>query len=299
MLQRASQCSTLTLVVLEQEKTKAREALTRLSHVTPADLSTTLQHRYYLRGVATKPNVTYILRPASQHDSQQDTEMFTDSDAPPGMQWWRIEYVVNATNSRILKTRSTTDDVLRAVELEHTQALLVYASERAITFETNPDLPRGLKRFVELDNEQFATEILDHQDFQPRGWTTQPPSSRRQSIDSTTVNIDDGAMHDDLPPAYDFGEHARGWEDEKAPLVDPTQMSGVESGYDSPPAHEIRLDDEDEGHEMIETGSGMFNPSQEDKRRSDSTMMDVGREAEQENKKPDIHEEDQAKRVYE
>jgi len=270
------------MIVLEEEKTKAREALTRLSHVTPSDLSTKLSHRYHLRGVATKPNVTYILRPLLQHNSQQDdTDMYTDSDAPPGMQWWRIEYDVNATNARILQTSSTTDDVLRAVELEHTQALLVYASDRAITFESNVELPRNLRQFIELDNEQFAEELLDHQDYRPTGWNVQPPSSRRQSMDSTTVNIDHG-MQDDSPPEYDAGDRPHSYADEKTSMIDPSQMSGVETGYDSPPAHEIRLDDEDDSQEMVQTGAVMFNPVHEERRRSDSTMIDVSQEAEQE-----------------
>ena len=270
----------LTIAVLEQENIKAREALTRLSHVTPSDLSTTLKHRYHLRGVATKPNVTYILRPLSQHESQQDDmDIYTDNDAPSGMQWWRIEYDVNANNARILQTSSTTDDVLRAVELEHTQALLVYASDRAITFESNAELSRNLRQFIELDNEQFAEELLDHQGFGQSGWNTQPPSSRRQSMDSTTVNVDD-RMHDDLPPAYDAANHPHTYVDEKTSTIDPTQMSGVEAGYDSPPAHEIRLDDDEENQEMVDTGAGLFNPVEEERRKSDSTMMDVNRETE-------------------
>ena len=41
--------------------------------------------------------------------------------------------------------KSTQDDVIRAVELEHNQALLVYASDRAISDEVNVELSSTLK----------------------------------------------------------------------------------------------------------------------------------------------------------
>lgn len=75
--------------------------LAQLSQETPTELSTSLnKHRYSLRGVATKPHVTYLLTPRDPTDSG----MVDDEDAPEGMQWWRIEYDVQVNGARVMKT---------------------------------------------------------------------------------------------------------------------------------------------------------------------------------------------------
>lgn len=90
--------------VLNEESQKAQQLLSRLWQSTtesiPAD---SLKHRYWLRGVATKSSVTYLLRPRDQ-DAAASNAMVEDDEAPEGMQWWRIEYDENG--SKISKTVS-------------------------------------------------------------------------------------------------------------------------------------------------------------------------------------------------
>lgn len=121
--------------------------LARLSQSAPPGLEGgVLRHRYTLRGVSTKPHVTYVLRPKSDTaDQGPDADMFSDGDAPEGMQWWRIEYDVTFNGPKTLVTRSTEDDVLRAVELEHNQALLVYASDNAINHPESQETSQVLQ----------------------------------------------------------------------------------------------------------------------------------------------------------
>ena len=89
--------------------------------------------------------------------------MVDDEDVPEGMQWWRIEYDIQVSGAKVMKTvcvknlswlhdandrrwqKSTQDDVIRAAELEHNQALLVYASDGAISTHSQAGLPAALK----------------------------------------------------------------------------------------------------------------------------------------------------------
>jgi hypothetical protein len=82
-----------------------------------------------------------------------------DEDAPEGMQWWRIEYDVQVNGAKVIKTKSTQDDVIRAVELEHNQALLVYASDQAISDEHEVELSSALDEFIYHDDEYFNSEL--------------------------------------------------------------------------------------------------------------------------------------------
>ena len=172
--------SKLTLLASEKEKT--RKALATISK-TPtlpsldAQDRSQLQHRYTLRGVATKPNITYLLRPKDEgEDSSEDEDeamLLLPSGQPPidedgtpeGMQWWRIEYDLHALPSgeaKVTKTRAPDYDVLRAVELEWREALLVYANDDANDVEHwDPVLPRALEEFVERDNAVLRRELVE------------------------------------------------------------------------------------------------------------------------------------------
>ncbi|KAK3678655.1 hypothetical protein LTR37_021464, partial [Vermiconidia calcicola] len=171
------------LKVLTREKEKTRKAISDMSKSPPPGLQPEeLKHRYTLRGVATKPNITYVLCPA---DSEADDEMFDDDNTPTGMRWWRIEYEVNASGSgaKVTKTKTADYDVIRAVELEHSSALLVYASDAAnFPPEGQPEdttLPRPLQDFVERDNQLFATELQTERNKPPAYDLTDVP---RESI---------------------------------------------------------------------------------------------------------------------
>jgi len=214
------------------------------------------------------------------------------------MQWWRIQYDTNASDVQVHKSVSSQDEVLQAVEVEHNQALLVYASDKAVNFvPSTTSLPTALREFVDRDNAHFAQECRDHQgswepsyplngaqgwDDEARGWST-INTSRRVSIDSTKVNIDETMGDDEPPPYYSFDGDAPllKLSDEKEPLLESNQMSQVDQGYESPPAHEIRIDEvEDDEPEMTQTGHGFSGQSHSDRRKSDSTMVDIDREDE-------------------
>jgi len=206
--------------------------------------------------------------------------MFTEPEAPDGLQWWRIEYDVNASGTRILQTKSSEDEVIRAVELEHNQALLIYASDSAIEHDADPVVPEALREFVRRDDELFNSEIsfsAPHQ-YTTAAYNDIEDIQPRRSIDSTVVNFDD-----DRPPAYDDEPAMDTFTDEKEPLL----SRQFEDQYDqSPPTHEIRLEDDlmgDEsygGLEMAEKNPGALlgDAGIAGNRRttSDTSMTDVG-----------------------
>ena len=90
--------------MLGEESRKTTEQLSQLWQSTTNTLPVeSLKHRYSLRGVSTKANVTYLLKPRDATPSTYNA-MVDDEEAPEGMQWWRIEYEENGT--RISKTVS-------------------------------------------------------------------------------------------------------------------------------------------------------------------------------------------------
>ncbi|KAF2157995.1 hypothetical protein K461DRAFT_290254 [Myriangium duriaei CBS 260.36] len=305
------------LKVLEDEKIKARDLLAKLSQENPPGLEgSNLKHHYTLRGVSTKPNVTYILRrkpekaaarsdpdlmdissdPAQTKQQEGEDDPMADPDAPPGWMWWRIEFDSTHTPGRIMKTESTQDDVLRAVELEHSSALLVYASDRAMDFPSDLALPASLKTFVATDNNFFQQEMDQQDDDQwahsgstgaRQDWgpvyvgDSTHSRSRRSSQGSTMVNFDEGdesgngfvPSHEmDEAPPYSFSDGAHyGYENEKEGYPAKPTWDRV-----SPEAHEIHLDDtHDEGVEMTETGKGLLADSIKAGNRQSVTMGDL------------------------
>lgn len=233
---------------LKRESEKAKELLSRLwqsaSEILPAD---SLKHRYWLRGVATKASVTYILRPR-QVATSDEYATAVDEDTPEGMQWWRIEYDDNGT--KISKTPAAQDDVIRAVELEHKEALVVYASDSAIAAQPDSDLPDALRDFIKKDDELFNLElqISTQNSAHNVNISHLEHHGRRGSTDSTMVNLD---HNDSDPPPYDDQD---------------------------PPAHEITLDglDPDNEMEMVETDHEPLTMGSL-RRDSDVLMMGMGR----------------------
>lgn len=238
------------MIALEQEREKARKALAELSQETGLPKES-LKHRYSLRGVSTKSHVTYLLRPRDP----SDTAMVDDEDAPEGMQWWRIEYDVQVNGAKVIKTKSTQDDVIRAVELEHNQALLVYASDFALSDEHEIELTSALDEFIHYDDENFSSELdtsgFGHVNVYP---AYEGVRQRRDSGDSTAVNFDESPPGCE-PPPYDseveYGRIPINMQDSKDVAMD---------GEHSPPIHEIRLEQEEvqqeaddaSGVEMVE-----------------------------------------------
>ncbi|WPH00899.1 Hypothetical protein R9X50_00373300 [Acrodontium crateriforme] len=186
-IERVIQSINTKLILLDEEKNKTRQALNEASigAIPPSEL----KHRYTLRGIATKPNVTYFLRPKESQESQDngskgdDAEMLISLDSgedatqandpsssdedenttPLGMQWWRVEYEVhtNGTNAFIQRAEMADYDVLRAPETEYGSALLIYASATAQQVQVDDalKLPPALERFVQRDNALFRASI--------------------------------------------------------------------------------------------------------------------------------------------
>ena len=285
------------LRVLAQEKEKTRKTISDMSKAPPPGLQPDeLKHRYILRGVATKPHITYVLYPT---ESDEDEEMSDDDNTPVGMRWWRMEYEVNASGSgaRVTKTRTADYDVLRAVELEHSSALLVYASDGANSpsLEERP-LPRALQEFVDRDDELFAAELQAER--------SKPPAYDLTDVPRESIEIERGSMDStrvEGGPGSDFGDHGYDHAHYDGGAPSPPEYGAdafmghpgfglgpdIKQGYrqedEDVPVHEIKLDeseDEGMGTEMVEKvheplGQGRSEAS------SDTLMGDgesVGRE---------------------
>ncbi|KAK3092155.1 hypothetical protein LTR53_019743, partial [Teratosphaeriaceae sp. CCFEE 6253] len=81
--------SKLSLLAAEPEAT--RKTLAEMWRNPIPELDGRLKHRYLLRGVATKPNVTYVLLPKEEDEEDEmiGTPM-SDEGTPDGSQWWRL-----------------------------------------------------------------------------------------------------------------------------------------------------------------------------------------------------------------
>jgi hypothetical protein len=194
------------LQTLTSEKEKTRKAISDMSKATPQGIDERqMKHRYLLRGVATKPHITYVLQqnPTDSSADSTDATMHDDDDddryedtTPPGMQWWRLDYEVSGDSAKITRTKAEDYDVLRAVELEHNSALLVYASEDANDPDLDVDLPEGLHKFIKHDNVMFKKSLEQARRLPPPPayefassvdqWEgiPRPTTERRDSVDS-------------------------------------------------------------------------------------------------------------------
>ncbi|KAI7161395.1 hypothetical protein KC349_g2771 [Hortaea werneckii] len=249
------------LAVLASEKEKTRKAIGDLSRNPLPELQGKEQHRYTLRGVATKPNVTYVLRP-KEEDEDEDIAMDGEEgdSTPEGMQWWRLEYEVTGTGANITKTKTPDYDVLRAAELEHREVLLVYASDQINDISLHdPTLPPPLQQFVDDDNKLFKAEL------QAAAENAQPPAysidaddamadvpresiERKGSMDSMRAEGggDDDDERDRRMSLPGYGEE-RFFENSAyglGPMKQQQQQQRQEEMEDAGPVHEIRLDDD-------------------------------------------------------
>jgi len=246
------------LETLAEEKEKTRRMIADMSKAPPAGLRPEdLQYRYTLRGVATKPQITYVLRPAA---GDKDNELLDDDTTPDHMQWWRMEYDVNGPGATVTKTKSADYDVIRAVELEHSSALLVYANDRVNSAVTEDSLPEPLRDFIARDNRDFAMELQTEINEPPAYNMTDIPreSVERTSLDSTRVEGGGSDLGEASPPGYEddaFMDHSA------FGLGHP-----IKAGYhvgnsqeDDAPVQEIRLDpplEEEMEMEMVEKPRG-------------------------------------------
>lgn len=148
---------------LAAEKERVRKAISEMSKIPPPGLEgSEPEHHYILRGVATKPNITYVLRHKTAEELQEEKNKREvhmaddDSTTPPGMEWWRLDYTVTGSSAKVIRSKMDDDTVLHAAEAEHNSVLLVYASEDANDSEVVDELPEALRTFIHNDNIQFA-----------------------------------------------------------------------------------------------------------------------------------------------
>ncbi len=205
------------LFVLAEEKEKTRKAISEMSKAPPPGLlQDDLKHRYTLRGVATKPGITYVLAPI-EGDPDDEMEMFDDGTTPTGFRWWRMEYDVNASGleAKLTKTKAADYDVLRAVELEHHSALLVYASDRICApLRTPQDLPAPLQDFIKKDNDLFTTALQADKDKRPPAYNLMDAEIPRTSIERSSMDstrVEGAARSDDGWQESDVFVNGRGW----------------------------------------------------------------------------------------
>ncbi|EME43435.1 hypothetical protein DOTSEDRAFT_72729 [Dothistroma septosporum NZE10] len=233
---------------LKVEKEKAQKLVADLSLSNPPGLAgTDLKHRYTLRGVATKPNVTYVLRPKAKDLTRAtengDTEMLLPKQADEQQyQWWRIEYPLNGSSAPSNEIFVPDDSVLHAVQVEHNSALLVYASDDACEEVDDDDLPEALQKFIARDNGAFKAELNKPPAYSDLNDIPRMSIERRGSNDSTMANRSENGDRDYEHNAEQHSSYALGY--------DVTKSSNAME-VDDLPVQEIRLPPADEsGMEM-------------------------------------------------
>lgn len=137
--------------------------------------------RYTLRGVSTTPHITYVLRKNDTSTSElTDSTETTSEESKPDYHWWRISFSADDAKGRVAgasldKSRDTNEpfilqspfvmssvaksegdamgytitavrevEVLKAAREESSSVMLVYASERAVRWESG-EVSGGLK----------------------------------------------------------------------------------------------------------------------------------------------------------
>lgn len=237
------------LEVLAQEKEKTKKAVSEMSRSPPRELSE-IKHCYTLRGVATKPHITYVLSQKRNSDVNMSQEQHHEdwNATPNGYEWWRLDYEVSAAATKVTRTKADDYDVLRAVELEGTSALLVYASEEANDPDYfHGDVPQPLQDFVARDNAALADELqnLDHAPPAYDDYEDIPMQSteqRRASDDSMNVNMADNDHDPEQHSSFGLG-YGR-----KAETSDPP----VAEIHLSPPTESLLDDEGGTDVEMVE-----------------------------------------------
>ncbi|MCJ1247869.1 hypothetical protein MMC30_005084 [Trapelia coarctata] len=152
-------------------------------------------HKYTLRGVSTEPSTTYVLaNPMGAEDL-----MSTDESE---WQWWKLQYSRgDARPVSCTKVREV--EVLKAARDESRRVLLVYANEKAVSYECK-ELPHQLLNFVRTDNLSFDGEL--HKTIPPRQTT---PTKRKAA-----------GSFDDAP--LQNSQNWGGWQD---PMPDEKQLT--------------------------------------------------------------------------
>ncbi|MCJ1313804.1 hypothetical protein MMC25_007484 [Agyrium rufum] len=141
---------------LERSRDDALEQMRELSklltHPSGSD-DEAPKHRYTLRGVSADYRTIYVLTKTDLNISD-DLLSYEAADAE---QWWKITYSIGESNP-ITYTRVREVEALKAARDEGPSALLIYASDRAMSCPQQP-LPSELKNFVRTDNLHFTADL--------------------------------------------------------------------------------------------------------------------------------------------
>lgn len=190
----------------EEGRARAQEKLkeiSRLYTIPSNDPKQPPHEKYTLRGVSTGANVVYVLEKTKP--DEEDDMLSTEAK---DWQWWKIEYLSTETKP-VVPGKVTEADVLKAASTDSRSALLVYANDKAVSYESG-DLPSPLHNFVRADNLSFSAE-LDGLD--PPAPAT--PTKRKADDNDLDMNNHrsppydrtyDPISNDDLdpnPPGYD------------------------------------------------------------------------------------------------
>ena len=109
------------------------------------------------------------------------------SSSAQDWQWWKSEYI--ASSSTPVKTTKVSEaEVLTSASMESNRALLVYASELAISYKAQ-GLPDQLRNFVRADNLAFEAELQNFRAQQQTAFgddygNISSPSKRKAASDS-------------------------------------------------------------------------------------------------------------------
>ena len=138
---------------LEQAKQSAKQRVrevTRSYREPNTHPDSTNLHRYTLRGASTDPSVVYVLANPNTTEDLLDT-------AQDDWQWWRLSYD-QSSDHPVRSERVEQAEVLRAAKGDSDEVLLVYASDNAVAYPTEPISSR-LRNFVRTDNLAFTREL--------------------------------------------------------------------------------------------------------------------------------------------
>lgn len=100
------------------------------------------------------PDTVFVLEKTKPED---ENDML--STEAKDWQWWKIAFLINEAQP-VVHTKVTEDEVLEAAGGASSSTLLVYASERAMSFPSE-ELPQQLRNFVRADNLHFSEELED------------------------------------------------------------------------------------------------------------------------------------------
>ena len=251
----------------EEVKRQAHEQLRTLSQMytkPPNSDGEAPIHKYSLRGISTNPHTVYVL----EKTAPEDWNDILSAEAKD-WQWWRIAYLRDNTEP-VEYAKVTEETALKAAMTESNNILLVYANERAVSYQLD-DLPPQLHNFVRADNLEFSSEldesthskptspirrraIEDDSDDLEMDFQRSPPHDR-ELIDTRPLNNED-----DRPPEYSSlsgtpsdaqNPAAGGSYDDTIPTA--LQAKSLSSGADSMIVDRMETDN---GQEMQERSTG-------------------------------------------